>query len=126
MGEKTVYLLKGLLFSSLITGVLLLLIALLMYKAGLSESIASPMVVGAYVLAALIGGFYFAKHAKSRRFLWGLLFGVVFYAVYLLVAACYGTLLSMGISEMVSMLAFSVVAGMAGGMASGGGHKAQI
>ncbi len=126
MGDKIVYLLKGLLFSSLITGLLLLLIALLMYKAGISESVASPMVVGAYILAALIGGFYFAKHAQSRRFLWGMLFGTAFYAVYLLIAACYGTLLSMGIGELASMLAFSVVAGMAGGMVSGGGQKAQI
>lgn len=123
MGEKVVYLLKGLLFSSLITGILLLLIAFLMYRTGLSESIAAPMVVAAYILGALIGGFYFARHAAARRFLWGLLFGVAFYAVYLLVAACYGTLLSMQITEMVSMLVFSVVAGMAGGMISGSGQK---
>lgn len=120
MGEKVVYLCKGLLFSSLITGILLLFVAFLMYKAGLSESVASPMVVGSYVLAALVGGFYFAKHAKSRRFFWGLGFGAAFFAVYLLVAACCGTLLAMGIGEIVSMLLFSLAAGMAGGMISGG------
>ncbi|MGN0505071.1 MAG: TIGR04086 family membrane protein [Lachnospiraceae bacterium] len=118
MGEKIVYLCKGLLFSSLITGVLMLLVALFMYKAGISESIAAPLVVASYLLAAFVGGLYFAKHAKARRFLWGLLFGAAFYVVYLLVAACYGTIPSMKIGEAVLMLAFSLVAGMAGGMLS--------
>lgn len=118
MGEKIIYLLKGLLFSSFLTGILMLLVAFLMYQAGLSETAAAPMVVAAYVLSAFLGGIYFAKHGEKRRFLWGMVFGLSFYVVYLLVSACAGSLTDMKTGEVVSMLAFSVAAGMVGGMVS--------
>lgn len=116
MGEKIIYLVKGLLFSTFITAVMMFLLAALMYMAGLSERLVAPLVVASYVLAVFIGGLYFSKHGERRRFLWGLMFGAAFFILYLLVVACCGTLLTMKPSEAITMLVFSLVAGMAGGM----------
>lgn len=118
MGEKIIYLLKGLLFSALITAALMFLLAALMYFTGLSERLMAPLVVAAYVLATFIGGLYFSKHGERKRFLWGIVFGIAFFILYLLVVACCGTLLSMKPGEAIMMLVFSLVAGMAGGMVS--------
>ena len=65
LGEIPVlFLLKSLLFSYILTGGLLLLLALLLYKVGLSQRIVSICIIAIYVLAtffagALMGVMYF-------------------------------------------------------------------
>lgn len=118
MKEKGIYLCKGLLFSTLMTGALLMLVALLMYLAGIPDSVAAPLVVGGYLLADVLGGFYYARHAAARRFLWGLVFGTAFFLLYLILLALSGGISHWKGAEAVLFFLFSLLAGMAGGMLS--------
>ena len=85
MKQNCIYLLKGLLFSTLIITLATLLLAFIMMKTGWGDSVMYPMLIGCFCLASFIGGRYFAKHAPSKRFIWGILFGTAFFALYLII-----------------------------------------
>ena len=72
---KILWILKGLLTAYVVTGILLLLLAMALYRLELNEKSVSAAVTAIYVLSTLAGGIVIGKLAKVRRFLWGLLLG---------------------------------------------------
>lgn len=82
------FLLKSLLISYILTAVLLALLAFLLYKLGLSEKIVSAAIIVIYVAATFSGGFITGKRMSSRKFLWGLCMGAVYFLV--LAAVSFG------------------------------------
>lgn len=118
MKQNTLYLLKGLLFSAVIITLATLALAYLMMKTGWGDSIMYPMLLVFFCLATFLGGRYFAKHAPSKRFIWGILFGTAFFAFYLIVTyfiSGSGTLLS---ENAMTFLLAAVGSGCVGGMLS--------
>ena len=118
MKQNAIYLLKGLLFSAIILTLAILLLALLMMKTGWGDAVMYPMLLVFFCLASFIGGRYFAKHAQSRRFLWGIGFGVAFFMLYVIVTYFLspdGALLS---DNAITYLIASLAAGCVGGMLS--------
>ena len=84
MGENTspvFFLLKCLLFSYILTAVLLLQLAFLLYKLGLSEGVVSISISAIYVIATFAAGFVAGKKLQIRKFLWGMLLGTVYFLV---------------------------------------------
>lgn len=118
MKQTLIYLLKGLVFSTLLMTLSILLLAFLMMKTSWGDSVLFPMLIVFFCLASFLGARYFAKHAPARRFLWGIAFGGAFFAVYL--AAAY--FLSTGAPELsgnvLAFLAAGMGAGCVGGMLS--------
>ncbi len=118
MKQNAIYLLKGLFFSALIFILAILLLAFLMMKTGWGDSVMYPMLLVFFCLATFTGGRYFAKHAPSKRFLWGILFGTMFFALYVLVTYFISgndTLLS---DHAMTFLLTAVSGGCVGGMLS--------
>ena len=118
MKQNTIYLLKGLLFSTLIITLATLLLAFLMMKTGWGDSVMYPMLIAFFCLAAFIGGRYFAKHAPSKRFIWGILYGTAFFALYVLVTYFLSgneTVLS---ENAMTFLLAAIGSGCVGGMLS--------
>lgn len=74
--------------SLLVTLLFLIVLAFLMLKAGVSGETVSKLMIAGYVLAPAAGGFLLGKKRKVSRFLWGLLIGVIYFAVYALLAIC--------------------------------------
>lgn len=118
MKQNSIYLLKGLMFSSVLFTALFFFLAFLMYQNGWGESVMLPLIYVTICLSSFLGSFYFSKHAPARRFLWGLLFGVVFFIVYLLVLLFANGTSGFGIDRILTYLAFFLISGMAGGMLS--------
>lgn len=75
------FLLKILLFSYILTGAFLALLAFLLYKVGLTENIVSIAIIAIYVLATFFAGFVVGKKLKNRKYLWGLLMGSAYFLV---------------------------------------------
>lgn len=118
MKQNILYLLKGLLFSTVTITLATLLLALLMMKTGWGDSVMYPLLIIFFCLATFIGGRYFAKHAPSKRFLWGILFGTAFFALYVLVTYFISgsdTLLS---ENAMTFLLTALGSGCVGGMLS--------
>lgn len=78
--------LKYLLISYLLTGALLLLLAFLLYRFGLSEKTVSVAIILIYLAATFLAGFLAGRKAASRKFLWGFLQGGIYFLVLLLVS----------------------------------------
>ena len=84
--DSILFVLKCLLGSYIITGGLLLLLALLLYRFQLSEAIVSGAITGIYILTTFIAGLWAGKHMKSKKFVWGLVMGVLYFVVLLVVS----------------------------------------
>ena len=115
---KRLWVLKALLLSYVVTGALLLLLALLLYRLQLDEQAVSAGIVAVYIAATLIGGLAAGKMAKSRRFLWGLATGILYFVLLILITlGVYRTLDGSGI-HMATTFVLCAGGGMVGGMIS--------
>lgn len=110
--------LKALLASYIITGALLLLLALLLYKLRLSESVVNVGVTVIYVLSCFLGGFLEGKMMKTRKFLWGCAFGLLYFAALAVISLAAGQGFSGGTSHFITSLALCMAGGTLGGMVS--------
>lgn len=112
------FLLKTLLFSYILTGVFLALLALLLYKVGLTESIVSIVIIVIYVAATFFAGFVAGKRLKSRKFLWGLLMGSAYFLVLAGISLVVGEPAGHLGDSTVTTLVLCAAGGMLGGMLS--------
>ena len=101
-----------------LTALLLALLAFLLYKLGLDEKSVSISMIAIYVVCTFFGGFIMGKKTGSRRFLWGLLTGTLYFLVLALVSLAVGKgNIQMGTSFFTT-LALCAGGGMLGGMVS--------
>ena len=112
------FLLKSLLFSYILTGVLLAILALLLYKAGLDEKIVSAAIIAIYVGATFFAGFMAGKKIQSRKFIWGLLEGCAYFAVLALLSLATGGEGSAPGHSFLTAFVLCAAGGMLGGMLS--------
>lgn len=116
--SKVLWVLKALLASYVVTGILLLILAVLLYKMELDEKAVSAGIIAIYITATLIGGLLLGKMAKVRRFLWGLCLGVAYFALLLLITlGVYRTLDGSGVNILTTFI-LCAGGGMIGGMIS--------
>ncbi|MDE6518188.1 MAG: TIGR04086 family membrane protein [Acetatifactor sp.] len=119
LGEIPVlFLLKSLLFSYILTGGLLLLLALLLYKAGLSQKVVSICIIVIYVLATFFAGFITGKKLKNRKFLWGALMGAMYFLVLAVISLIVNRQPGILSNSFVTTLVLGCGGGMRGGMLS--------
>lgn len=110
-------LLKALLCAFLISGILLLILTLLLYKLNLGEAQVTAGITLIYVVSTFSGGFVIGKLAGMRKFLWGLACGILYFALLLLITlGLYRTL--NGDGSVLSAFLFCAAGGMLGGMVS--------
>ncbi|MBE5944865.1 MAG: TIGR04086 family membrane protein [Lachnospiraceae bacterium] len=110
--------LKALIVSYIVTGILLFGIAFSMYKLGLKEQTINLMVTFVYLFATGVGGILIGKNMKHRKFLWGFLLGFI-YVVIIFAASFIATggmtaILSNGLGTLL----LCAGGGMLGGMLS--------
>ena len=115
---KVIWWIKSLLASFIVTGILLLVLTFFMYKFELNEKIVSAAIVGIYVVSTLIGGMIIGKLTKSKRYLWGMVLGILYFVLLLLITlGVYRTLNGDSVSIVTSLI-LCAGGGMTGGMIS--------
>lgn len=112
------WVLKSLLVSYILTGVLLLLLAVALYKLELNEKAVSAAIVSIYIVSTLIGGIIIGKFARVRRYLWGLGLGIGYFALLLLITLGVYRTLNGDAANLVTTFVLCAGGGMAGGMLS--------
>lgn len=115
---KAIWWIKSLLASYIVTGILLLILTFFMYKFELNEKIVSAAIVGIYVVSTLIGGIIIGKLTREKRYLWGMILGILYFALLLVITlGVYRTLNGDSVSIVTSLI-LCAGGGMAGGMIS--------
>ena len=78
--------LKSLLFAYALTGVALLLLALVLFAFDLGETAVDAGIIIIYVLACFMGGFMAGKIVRKDKYLWGVITGLAYYVLLLTVS----------------------------------------
>lgn len=110
--------LKALLCAYIVTGIMLLALTLLLYKLGLSEGNVNAGIILTYVLSTFSGGFVAGKLMKVKKFLWGLLAGILYFVLLLLISVGVYHSLQGAVANVLTTLALCAGGGMLGGMVS--------
>lgn len=113
-----IFLLKCLVFSYIITGVFLMLLAFLLYKLQLQEGIVSIGIILIYIAASFFAGFVTGKKMGSRKFLWGLLMGMLYFSVLTIVSLIINRSIDDIAGNFITALGLCAGGGMLGGMLS--------
>lgn len=114
--ERLIALMKCLLASYVVTGVLLLAVAGLLYKFSLSEEIVNIAIIAIYCISSLLAGLFFSKGAANRRFLWGMAAGVLYFLIICGVSAVFEPEFSLISNSSITTLFICLGSGMLGGM----------
>ena len=116
--RKILWMVKALLCAYVVTGIMLLILTVLLYKLGLSEENVNAGIILIYVISTFSGGFVIGNFAKIRKFLWGLLAGVLYFILLLLISlGIYHSLQGEAV-HLVTTFLLCAGGGMLGGMVS--------
>ncbi|MDO4343863.1 MAG: TIGR04086 family membrane protein [Eubacteriales bacterium] len=117
-GSNIRVVIKSLIISYGITGMLLLFTAFLLYKLEPEQSLVSVGILVIYVLSSFFGGLLAGKGIQNRKFLWGLLTGTLYFLLLLLASWTLGGGIHSKVSEIVTTMLLCLGGGMLGGMLS--------
>ena len=117
-GEGILFIMKCLLFSYVLTAGLLLLLALLLYRFSLQEKIVNIGIIVIYIAVTFLAGLLAGKRAGSRKFLWGLCMGTLYFAVLALVSLAVNRSIADVATNFVTVFCLCAGSGMLGGMLS--------
>lgn len=84
--EKAVCVLKCLLISYILTGILLLILALLLYKFSLPKQVIGIGVIIIYIVSTFLGGMLLGKNMKVKKYLWGLGLGMGYFLILMILS----------------------------------------
>ena len=114
--ERIVALLKCLMAAYVVTGLLLVLLATMLYKLQLGENTIEIGIIVVYVVSSLLAGLFFSKGAKSRRFLWGMMAGAAYFMIICTVSMAMEPDFTILSNSCLTTMAICVGSGMLGGM----------
>lgn len=118
IGKKLGIVVKGLIFSYAVTGVLLAVLAFLVYKFELAESVTDMAIIAIYVIVTFLGAFIIGKRIKEQKFLWGLLLGALYILIITAVAVILGNAFHVTSTANITTAALCIGGGLLGGMLS--------
>ena len=117
-GEKIMWMLKSLLASYIVTGLLLLGLSFLVYKFELDEQLVVGGIVAIYVISTFMGGYIIGKLTGVRKFVWGMIVGAIYFVLLFLISyGVYREFNTNGISVITTAI-LCIGGGTLGGMLS--------
>ena len=110
--------LKALLTSYVVTGILLLVLAFLLYQFQLSKSAVDIGILAIYIISCFLAGFIEGKIMGTRKFLWGAVVGLLYFVLLALISLAVNQGFDNSSSNFVTTLILCAAGGMLGGMLS--------
>lgn len=111
-------LLRSLLIAYLLSGIFLLFLSFALYKRNLSEPFTNAAVYMLYAAACLAGGFCAGKSAGSRRFFWGLLIGICYALILVILSLLFQGSKIPSFQHILPLWGCCIGGGIAGGIFS--------
>ena len=115
-GTQVIQIMKALLASYIMTGILLFILTLLLYKFQWDEQMITAGIIAIYVISTFAGGFILGKLKGTRKFLWGLIMGILYFLLLFLISfGVYRSFDGNGTNVLTTLL-LCAGGGMLGGM----------
>lgn len=115
---KVVFVLKCMLAAYAVTAGLLLLLALMLYRFGLSEKVVSVCIILIYIAVTFLAGFIAGKRAGEKKFLWGLAMGCIYFLILTAVSFAVNKGMGEDVGNLATVFLLCGGSGMLGGMLS--------
>ena len=116
--EKAVFMIKCMLGAYILTAGLLLLLAFMLYRFGLSEKVVSVCIIAVYIIVTFLAGLLAGKKEKHRKFLWGLVMGALYFGILVAVSLVVNKGVEDIAGNMMTVFLLCAGSGMLGGMVS--------
>ncbi len=116
--KKLIFVLKCMLAAYLVTAGLLLLLALMLYRFGLSEKVVSVCIILIYIVVTFLAGFIAGKRAGEKKFIWGLAMGCTYFLILTAVSLAVNKGMGDDVGNLVTVFLLCGGSGMLGGMLS--------
>lgn len=116
--QKVWRIVRTLIITYIISGILLSALAFVLYKFRLPENQVNLGVNAIYILSCFIGGFLAGKAQKNRRFFWGLVTGLLYFLFLFLMSFLQDSGITENTVHIATVFTMCVLSGMAGGMLS--------
>lgn len=115
---QILFTLKCLLFSYILTGGLLLLLAFLLYKLHLSEKVVNVCIILIYIITSFFAGFITGKKKGARKFFRGAVMGALYFAMLFIMSLIINRSFPQLSTDFTTTMLLCVGGGMLGGMLS--------
>ena len=109
---------KILLLMYAVTAILLFLLAILVQQFNWDNNAISIGISMVYVISCFIGGFFVGKVQQNKKFIWGILIGLAYLIIMLVITLVVKHGFHSSVSAFVTNLLLCLGAGMLGGMLS--------
>lgn len=116
--EKAVFIIKCMLGAYILTAGLLLLLAFILYRFGLSEKVVSVCIIAIYIVVTFLAGLLAGKKEGRKKFLWGLIMGVLYFGILVAVSLVVNRGVEDVAGNMLTVFFLCAGSGMLGGMVS--------
>lgn len=116
--SKILNVLEGLLISYIVTALLLLLISFFMLKLELPGAVISGVINVTYIISVFVGGFFIGKKTEQKKFIWGLIVGVFYFVILMLVSLIMSGAGAIHLGSLFTVFIITSLSGMLGGMIS--------
>ena len=116
--EKVIFIIKCMLGAYILTAGLLLLLAFMLYRFGLSEKVVSICIILVYIIVTFLAGLLAGKREGRKKFLWGLMMGVLYFGILVAVSLVVNRGLEDVAGNLMTVFFLCAGSGMLGGMVS--------
>ena len=116
MKRNVLQVMKTTIVVAIVTIILLLLLAFMLFKFNLSDSFIMVGIYIIYVVSCFVGGFIIGKVRGEKKYLWGMVVGLVFFMTLSIISLVVtGELYGSGMKAVGALVA-CVLGGAVGGM----------
>ena len=114
--SKVMVVLKSLMISYVVTGILLLILAALLFKLELDEGKVTIGIIAVYIISSFLGGWIAGKGVESRKFMWGLIVGCAYFVMLTIISLLANQSLQAEPWQLITTFRMCMGGGMLGGM----------
>ena len=116
--SRIFYMIRALLFSYILTIIILLVLSLLVYKTDVSSGVIRIGIILSYILSTFFGGFVIGKGIGEKKYLWGMGVGILYFILILIVSIILNKSNFTGSASILTVFAMCTLGGTLGGMLS--------
>lgn len=109
---------KTVIVTAVITVLFLILLTFALYKWNFREEYLNAGINFTYLVSNFFGGIIIGKVTENKRFIWGILSGIAYFAVLVILSIVVKHSVSMDVGQFMSALCVCTLGGMLGGMVS--------
>lgn len=115
---KPLSIVKVLFVTYLISSILLLILAFILYKSGISSDKLKLGIMAIYGISGFVGGFMSGKISGTKKYLWGAITGLCYFIVLVLISIGINKGFNLDYGNVIVQFALCSGCGMLGGMLS--------